>query len=135
MDTRFLETFVQVVETGSIAGAARNMNLTAASVSQRLKSLEGSLGSRLIVRSGRTVKPPLARRWTTVRPLMISTVTSGRPSSVNVNRVEYRIRSLSVAEVSSARAAAGASQIAAISAEASAGINVDARGAGDIPGG
>jgi len=56
------------------------------------------------VPSGRTVSPPRARRWTWVRPLMISTVTSGRPSSVNVNRVEYRMRSLSVAEVSSARA-------------------------------
>ncbi len=33
---------------------------------------------------------------------MISTVINGRPSSVNVNRVEYRIRSLSLAEVSSA---------------------------------
>src|SRR5262249_37537889 len=45
--------------------------------------------------------------------LMISTVTSGSPSSVNVNRVEYRIRSLSVAEVSSARPTAGQASSAA----------------------
>lgn len=57
MDTRFLESFVRVVELGSIAAAARSLDLTAASVAQRLKSLEGTVGSPLIARSGRTVKP------------------------------------------------------------------------------
>ena len=55
--------------------------------------------------SGRTTTPPFARSLTSLRLPMISTVTSGTPSSVNVNRVEYRMRSLSLAEVSSARAA------------------------------
>jgi len=60
MDTRFLESFVHVVEFGSIAAAARHLDLTAASVAQRIKSLESSVGSRLIVRSGRTVKATVA---------------------------------------------------------------------------
>jgi DNA-binding transcriptional LysR family regulator len=60
MDTRFLESFVYVVELGSISAAARHLDLTAASVAQRLKSLEASVGSHLIVRSGRTVKPTVA---------------------------------------------------------------------------
>lgn len=60
MDTRFLESFVRVVELGSIAAAARQLDLTPASVAQRLKALESSVGSSLIVRSGRTVKPTVA---------------------------------------------------------------------------
>ena len=57
MDTRFLESFVTVVENGSIAEAARRLNLTPAGVGQRLRALEDELGTRLIVRSGRTVTP------------------------------------------------------------------------------
>jgi DNA-binding transcriptional LysR family regulator len=57
LDTRFLETFVCVAELGSIAEAARRLDLTAASVAQRLKALEASVGGRLVVRAGRTVKP------------------------------------------------------------------------------
>ncbi|MES2185419.1 MAG: LysR substrate-binding domain-containing protein [Pseudomonadota bacterium] len=60
MDTRFLESFVHVVELGSIAAAARHLDLTDASVAQRLKALEASVGSRLIVRSGRTVRPTVS---------------------------------------------------------------------------
>lgn len=62
MDTRYLESFVAVAELGSIAAAARRLDLTAASVAQRLKALEASLGSALIARSGRTVKPTAAGR-------------------------------------------------------------------------
>jgi DNA-binding transcriptional LysR family regulator len=60
MDMRFLESFVSVVECGSIAEAARRLNLTPAGVGQRLRALEGEIGSRLIVRSGRTVTPTAA---------------------------------------------------------------------------
>jgi DNA-binding transcriptional LysR family regulator len=60
MDSRFLHTFVVVVERGSIAEAARQLGLTPTSVTQRLRSLEEDVGSLLIVRSGRTVKPTVA---------------------------------------------------------------------------
>jgi DNA-binding transcriptional LysR family regulator len=60
MDSRYLQTFVMVVELGSIAEAARRLDLTPATVAQRLKALETSVGSRLIVRAGRTVKPTVA---------------------------------------------------------------------------
>lgn len=60
MDTRFLESFVTVVEFGSIAEAARRLNLTAAAVAQRIRTLESELGSRLVSRSGRTVRPTQA---------------------------------------------------------------------------
>jgi DNA-binding transcriptional LysR family regulator len=60
MDTRFLETFVAVVEHGSIAEAARRLNLTAAAVAQRIQALEGEIGVDLVSRSGRTVAPTQA---------------------------------------------------------------------------
>jgi DNA-binding transcriptional LysR family regulator len=57
MDTRFLETFVTVVENGSIAEAARRLNLTSAAVAQRIRALESEIGAHLVFRSGRTVRP------------------------------------------------------------------------------
>ena len=50
------------------------------------------------------------------RVTIIGAGVVGRPSSVKVNRLEYRMRSLSVVEVSSAPAAPGASATAAASA-------------------
>ena len=60
MDSRFLQSFLCVVELGSIAEAARHLDLAPASISQRLKALEDTLGTPLIVRVGRTVKPTIA---------------------------------------------------------------------------
>lgn len=57
MDTRFLETFIVVADCGSIAEAARRLNLTPAALSQRLGTLEDDLGRPLVARSGRTVLP------------------------------------------------------------------------------
>ncbi len=57
MDTQFLESFVLVVEHGSIAEAARRLNLTPAGVTQRLRALEFELGKALVSRSGRTMRP------------------------------------------------------------------------------
>jgi DNA-binding transcriptional LysR family regulator len=57
MDTQFLESFLLVVEHGSVAEAARRLNLTPAGVTQRLKALEQELGMALVSRSGRTVRP------------------------------------------------------------------------------
>lgn len=57
MDIRFLESFVEVADCGSIAEAARRLNLTPAAVAQRLKALEEELGHSLVGRAGRTVRP------------------------------------------------------------------------------
>jgi DNA-binding transcriptional LysR family regulator len=57
MDIRFLESFVTVAECGSIAEAARRLNLTPAALAQRLQRLEQSLGQPLVMRAGRTVRP------------------------------------------------------------------------------
>ena len=55
MDSRYLQSFVYVVELGSIAEAARRLDLTAAAVAQRVKMLEQELGMKIVRRSGRTV--------------------------------------------------------------------------------
>lgn len=57
MDTRFLETFVTVVDLGSIAEAARRLDLAPTTVAQQIRALEADIGSQLLTRSGRTVKP------------------------------------------------------------------------------
>lgn len=60
MDTRFLESFIVVVDRGSIAQAAQVQNLTPAAVAQRIRALENDIGAALISRSGRTVQPTKA---------------------------------------------------------------------------
>ncbi|MDQ7912340.1 LysR family transcriptional regulator [Pseudomonas sp. 102515] len=57
MDTRFLNSFVTVVESGSIAGAARRLNLAPTTIAQQMKALEAEIGCELLMRVGRTVKP------------------------------------------------------------------------------
>lgn len=56
MDTRFLESLIKVIETGSIAETARCQHLTAAAVSQRIKALEVELNLDLLIRDGNRVK-------------------------------------------------------------------------------
>lgn|SRR5262245_16380189 len=88
MDTRFLETLVCVIESGSIAEAARRLDLTASTVAQRVHAVEGELGVRLVFRSGRNVRPTEAamtmldhaRRFVSgVRDLR-SVLANGEPS-------------------------------------------------------
>ena len=57
MDTRFLDSLVTVADCGSIAEAARRLNLTPAGVTQRIRALESEIGTRLIFRAGRAVQP------------------------------------------------------------------------------
>lgn len=55
LETAFLRTFVLVADTGSMAEAARRLNLTATSVAQQIKALEKDFGAPLLARAGRTV--------------------------------------------------------------------------------
>lgn len=56
MDTRYLQSFLTVVECGSLAEAGRRLDLTPVAVAARLKALEEELGRPLVRRSGRTVR-------------------------------------------------------------------------------
>lgn len=56
MDTRFLDSFVAAAECGSMAEAARRMNITPTAMAQRVKILERELGAPLLIRSGRFLR-------------------------------------------------------------------------------
>lgn len=60
METRFLENFVVVAKSSSVADAARRLNMAPATLTLRIRALEEELGFPLIVRSGRTAKPTMA---------------------------------------------------------------------------
>jgi DNA-binding transcriptional LysR family regulator len=57
MDLRYLQSFVTVVEFGSLAEAARRLDLTPAAIAARVHALEEELGTTLVKRAGRSVKP------------------------------------------------------------------------------
>ncbi|MDG1801269.1 MAG: LysR family transcriptional regulator, partial [Paracoccaceae bacterium] len=50
MNITALQTFLAIVETGSLARASEQMNVTQSTVTARLQSLEQELGQQLIVR-------------------------------------------------------------------------------------
>jgi len=50
-----INSFIKVVEAGSIAGAAKNLGLSAAAVSQTINRLETHLGTRLLQRTTRSM--------------------------------------------------------------------------------
>jgi molybdate transport repressor ModE-like protein len=55
MNTRFLATLRAVAQHGSLAGAARQLNLATASVSDHIRALEKELSATLLIRRGRNV--------------------------------------------------------------------------------
>lgn len=57
MEIRYLKSLLAVVDSGSIAEAARSEHLTAAAIGQRVQVLERELGFALLSRSGHTAQP------------------------------------------------------------------------------
>lgn len=57
-DARQLDALAAVAEQGSFQAAAQALNVTLAAVSLRIKSLEQSIGQRLLVR-GKTARARL----------------------------------------------------------------------------
>lgn len=60
METRFLQTLISVIETGSLSETARRQNITPSAVVQRIKALEDEIGQPLILRSGHAMRPSVA---------------------------------------------------------------------------
>jgi DNA-binding transcriptional LysR family regulator len=60
MDIAFLESLIHVVDSGSMAEAARKQQLTGAAIRQRVNALERELGAALLTRSGHTCVPTSA---------------------------------------------------------------------------
>lgn len=57
MDTRYLQSFLAAADHGSMAEAARHLDLAPTTVAQQIRALEADIGASLLTRSGRTVKP------------------------------------------------------------------------------
>jgi DNA-binding transcriptional LysR family regulator len=60
MDTRYLQCYLKTVECGSIAEAARQLDLSPTTVAAQIRALELELGAEIIARSGRVVRPTTA---------------------------------------------------------------------------
>jgi len=60
MNIRDIEAFVAVVETGSIVGASTRLNLTQPGVTRRIQNLEDLLGTALLDRQSKPLKPTSA---------------------------------------------------------------------------
>jgi LysR family transcriptional regulator, low CO2-responsive transcriptional regulator len=57
LDSRQLNAFVTLVQTGSFAETARHLCLTQSAISHSMRALESEIGCRLLVRMGKTVAP------------------------------------------------------------------------------
>ncbi|WP_028205884.1 LysR family transcriptional regulator [Paraburkholderia nodosa] len=57
MDTGFVSNLLLVVDSGSMAEAARRVGVTPAAIAQQIQALERELGVALVMRAGRTVIP------------------------------------------------------------------------------
>ena len=56
MNTRFLESFIMVVQLGSFRAAAERLHITQAAISNRIASLEEEIGARVFVRDARDLR-------------------------------------------------------------------------------
>jgi len=56
LDSRQLRAFQELARQGSFTGAARALNLTQSAISHSIKALEGSLGTELFERLGKSVR-------------------------------------------------------------------------------
>lgn len=72
METSFLQSFVLVAETGSMAEAARRLGVTPAAIAQQVRALERELEATLVARAGRAVSPTPAghRLWARANDLL-----------------------------------------------------------------
>jgi len=75
MDLRFIKSLIHVVDTGSIAAAARAQGLTSTAVSQRIRALENELSTELLSRSAHAAKPTEA--CMSILPRARELITSG----------------------------------------------------------
>lgn len=60
MDIRYLSNFLRVVAAGSMSEAARQLDLSPAAIAQQMRALERELGTALLLRQGRSVRPTAA---------------------------------------------------------------------------
>lgn len=92
METRFLRTLLAVIESSSIAAAARKENLTPSAVVQRLRALEDEVGTALVRRAGHSMRPTEAGIAVVDAARRIVELTETLPGLANQNEEIGRIR-------------------------------------------
>jgi LysR family transcriptional regulator (chromosome initiation inhibitor) len=96
LDARQLDALAAVIEHGSFGDAAKALSLTLAAVSLRIKSLEGALGQRLLVRGKQVRATPAGQALVThVRQLRL--MESDLLAGLQGGGKGERLQSLSVA--------------------------------------
>ena len=79
MNTELARTFLAVVTTGNFVNAAERLHVTQSTVSTRIHTLEGILGSRLFVRNkGGTALTPAGRHFQKHASTLVRTVEQAR---------------------------------------------------------
>lgn len=91
VDTNFLKTFLLVVLKGSMSEAARQLGLSPTSVAQQMRVLEAELGTPLLLRAGRTVRPTEAGYRLVERAESIVRETAGLRTWVHGNELEHEL--------------------------------------------
>lgn len=74
LDIRALNTFLIIMQTGSITAAANQLNVTQSAISHGLEKLRGIFQDELFLRAGRGIKPtPRAQQlFEELKPLLAS---------------------------------------------------------------
>jgi DNA-binding transcriptional LysR family regulator len=94
MNTRDVEAFIAVVETGSIVAASARLNLTQPGVTRRVQSLEQILGAELLDRQSKPLRPTAAGREAYEQGRRLIGVIEDLRSGVSPQRVpsgEFRL--------------------------------------------
>src|SRR3954468_4891 len=92
MNLRFLDALVAVFESGSIAEAARRLNITPAGVAQQIRVLESEVGVRLVARSGRSSRPTAAAAAILERARKIRDEVRDLKAVATVGRLSGKLR-------------------------------------------
>ena len=94
MDVQHLKVFSEVVQQGSFAGAARQLDLTPSAVTRAVAVLEATLGARLLQRTTRKVAltEAGAAYLERVRPLLEDLERAGEELHAHTGQVRGTVR-------------------------------------------
>lgn len=92
MNTQFIRTFLLVHQLGSMAQAARKLNVTHGTVAQQIASLEKDIGVTLVARAGKTVHVTDAGLRILDRLMLIVNEIDALPGAANSNEIRGELR-------------------------------------------
>jgi LysR family transcriptional regulator AphB len=97
-----LACFVAIVDAGSLQAAARRLGLPPATLTRRLQKLEQELGSQLLLRSARSLKPTPAgtQYYEQCRPLLLALQQATSSLDEDLNQVKGGLRVLAPVNLS-----------------------------------